>query len=147
MAKEKRPDRNWKEYNEHLVQRGEILLDIESLQSWQGKVHEMNLGKSFGLPPQPDAVLRNTADSLQPPLPLTGGLARGLGKLISIPAPNYGIFSLRLPKLDLDPYQPKEGKEVVIAMDAMGITVTNREEWMRRERNKLRLPRELQVLG
>jgi len=34
MTEEKKPDRNWKEYNEHLVQRGEILLAVESLQGW-----------------------------------------------------------------------------------------------------------------
>lgn len=26
MTREKKPDRDWKEYNEHLVQRGEILM-------------------------------------------------------------------------------------------------------------------------
>ena len=45
MTEERKPDRDWKEYNEHLVQRGEILLDVESLQGWQGEPQEMNLGK------------------------------------------------------------------------------------------------------
>jgi len=30
MAKRKGSERNWREYNEHLVKRGEILLDLES---------------------------------------------------------------------------------------------------------------------
>lgn len=35
MVREK-PDRDWKEYNERLVQWGEILLAVESLAGWQG---------------------------------------------------------------------------------------------------------------
>jgi hypothetical protein len=46
MAKGGKPDRDWKEYNEHLVQRGEILLDVESLQGWQEELEETNLGKN-----------------------------------------------------------------------------------------------------
>ncbi len=38
--------RNWKEYNEHLVQQGEILLNVENLQEWREELQEMNLGKN-----------------------------------------------------------------------------------------------------
>jgi hypothetical protein len=46
MTEGKKPDRDWKEYNEHLVQRGEILLAVESLQGWQEELQEMNRGKN-----------------------------------------------------------------------------------------------------
>jgi len=65
------------------------------------------------------------------------GFARRLGKLISIPTPDYSILSLRIPKLELNPalgYKQKEGEEVVIAIDGTGIKVTNRGEWMRKKR-------------
>jgi hypothetical protein len=42
---------------------------------------------------------------------------------------------LRIPKLELGPdlgYEPREGEEVVIAVDGTGIKVTNRGEWMRK---------------
>jgi len=42
MTEERKPDRDWKGYNEHLVQRGEILLDVESLQGWREELQEMN---------------------------------------------------------------------------------------------------------
>ena len=38
-------DRNWKEYNEALVRRGEILLDMESLDNWSKELKIMNRGK------------------------------------------------------------------------------------------------------
>jgi hypothetical protein len=46
MLKRKKPDRDWKEYNEHLVQRGEILLAVESLFGWQEELQEMNQKKN-----------------------------------------------------------------------------------------------------
>jgi len=58
-----------------------------------------------------------------------------LGKLISIPAPDYSTLSLRIPKLELDlGYEIREGEEVVIAVDSTGMKVTNRGEWMRKKR-------------
>ena len=78
MIEREKPDRDWKEYNEQLVQRGEILLAVESLSGWQ---------EELGLALDPD-----------------------LG------------------------YVPREGEEVVIAVDGTGIKVTNRGEWMRKKR-------------
>jgi hypothetical protein len=46
MTERKKPDRDWKEYNEHLVQRGKILLAVESLSGWQEELREMNQGKN-----------------------------------------------------------------------------------------------------
>jgi len=46
LAEEKRPDRNRKGYNEHLVQRGEILPDVESLQGWQEELFEITRGRT-----------------------------------------------------------------------------------------------------
>jgi hypothetical protein len=46
MTGEKKPDLDWKEYNEHFVQRGEILLAVESLQGWQEELQEMNRGRN-----------------------------------------------------------------------------------------------------
>ena len=140
MTKEKKPDRNWKEYNEHLVQRGEILLAVESLSGWQEELEEMNLGKNgrpFSYPHSLMLFLGTLRVVFSLPYRQLEGLARGLGKLISIPAPDYSTLSLRLPKLNLDPdlgYVPREGEEVVIAVDGTGIKVTNRGEWMRKKR-------------
>ena len=40
------PDRNWKGYNEALVRRGEILLDMDFIDSWPGELARMNEGKA-----------------------------------------------------------------------------------------------------
>lgn len=39
------PDRNWKECNEALVRRGEVLLDMDFIDSWADELAGMNDGK------------------------------------------------------------------------------------------------------
>ncbi len=138
LGKETGTNRDWKEYNEHLVQRGEILLDVESLQGWQEELEEMNLGKNgrpFRYPHSLMLFLGTLRVVFSLPYRQLEGFARRLGKLISIPAPDYSTLSLRIPKLDLPPiYEPKEGEAIVIAIDSTGIKVTNRGEWMRKKR-------------
>jgi len=38
-------DRGWKEYNDALVRRGEILLDLSFLANWSKELKAMNEGK------------------------------------------------------------------------------------------------------
>ncbi len=44
MEKEKRK-RNWREYNEALVRRGELLLNTDFLSGWKSELRNMNEGK------------------------------------------------------------------------------------------------------
>ena len=60
MSEAKKPKRNWPKYNEALVQRGEILLSLESLKGWPQELLQMNRGKNgcpLQLPPPPHPVL------------------------------------------------------------------------------------------
>jgi len=47
MREEKSPDRNWKEYNEKLVQKGGYFLAVGSLEGWKEELKEMNFNE-FG---------------------------------------------------------------------------------------------------
>jgi hypothetical protein len=140
MTREKRVETDWREHNERPVQRGEILLAVEGLQGWQEELQEMNQGKNrrpFRYPRSLILFLGTLRVVFSLPYRQLEGLARGLGRLISIPAPDYSTLSLRISKLELDPdlgYEPREGEEVVIAVDGTGIKVANRAEWMRKER-------------
>jgi hypothetical protein len=121
MSEPKKPKRNWPKYNEHLVQRGEILLSLNCLKGWQQELEEMNQGKNgrpFGYPHRLILFLGTLRVVFHLPYRQLEGLARGLKKLVGIPAPDYSTLSLRLPKLDLDPgYEPK-GEPIVIAVDS-----------------------------
>lgn len=37
--------RNWKEYNQELVRRGELLIGFDFLENWSRELQEMNKGK------------------------------------------------------------------------------------------------------
>lgn len=50
--------RNWKEYNEALVRRGEILLDTDFLSSWQEELGKMNDGKEGARYRYPDSFVK-----------------------------------------------------------------------------------------
>ena len=36
---------NWKNYNESLVKRGEVLLDFDVIDNWDSELEKMNKGK------------------------------------------------------------------------------------------------------
>jgi hypothetical protein len=46
-SQEKKSERkvNWREYNESLVRRGELLFDTDFLSNWRAGLKEMNKGK------------------------------------------------------------------------------------------------------
>ena len=46
MTREKRVERDPREYNEHLVQQREILLAVENLQGWQEELRDVNRGRN-----------------------------------------------------------------------------------------------------
>jgi len=47
--KKYRHKRNWVNYNEHLVKRGELYLSLDFLQSWDEEIHKMNTGKRWDM--------------------------------------------------------------------------------------------------
>jgi len=50
--------RNWKEYNESLVRRGEVLLDFDVMDEWKGALKNMNAEKRGRPFHYPEAYVR-----------------------------------------------------------------------------------------
>ena len=48
MSTSKKYPRNWNEYNDKLVKRGEMILDLEFLGNWNGEIEKMKNGKVGG---------------------------------------------------------------------------------------------------
>jgi hypothetical protein len=97
MTREKGFERDWREYNEHLVQRREILPDVESLQGWQEELFKMNQGKNgrpFRHPHSLMSFLGTLRVVFSLPYRQLEGLARGLGK-----DDRYPHFRLQYPKV------------------------------------------------
>lgn len=132
--------RNWREYNERLVKRGEMYLSLDFLESWEKDVDGLNSGKVGAPFEYPESLmtflgfihvmLRVNYRSLE-------GFVRGLRKFVGkMKVPDYSTICRRVNALKLEITETlldHEGEEVVISLDGSGIKVSNRGEWIRRK--------------
>jgi len=129
--------RNWPEYNEDLVKRGEIYLTFDFLESWERDLEELNRGKrgrKFAYPWSFIELLMMIHVIFRLPYRQLEGFLRELSELIpEIKPTDYTNIwrrgtqlKLSLPETILASDEP-----VVIAVDSTGIKVTNRGEWVR----------------
>jgi hypothetical protein len=90
--------RNWKEYNEKLVRRGEILLDLDFMRSWNKELEEMNkdkLGRSYEYPASYIRFLSMIYCLFQFPYRQLEGFARALSRYNGIRPLNYSTIHER----------------------------------------------------
>jgi len=130
---------DWREYNEKLVRRGELLLDLGFLRTWSRDLEDLNKGKTGRPYDYPDSfflflgvlhVLFNL------PFRQTEGFVRALARLVpGLRKPDHATIHRRVLRLSLDLAESlRSSKEpVVIAVDASGVKVTNRGEWIMEE--------------
>ena len=128
-------DRDWKEYNDALVRRGEILLDLSFLSSWSKELKAMNKGKEGARFRYPESFIRLLAiiHAYLLPFRQLEGFTRALTEHVDgLKAPDYTTIWWRVKrmKLDLDP-DVRHDEDVTIAIDSSGIKVSNRGEWIR----------------
>ena len=129
--------RNWKEYNEELVRRGELYLSLEFLENWHAELVKMNAGKRgrpFSYPEQFVKFMAFVHLIFYMPYRQMEGFLRKLSDLVSQDlAADYSTLSKRIAKMKIKlPESISQKKEdVIIAVDASGVKVTNRGEWMR----------------
>ena len=133
--------RNWKNYNESLVRRGEILLDFDVIDNWDSELSEMNKnkeGRKFVYPDSFIKLLGYMRAYFHLPYRQTEGVVRehAFNTLPSIP--DYSNISRRINRLDIkisldgaDKSDLHNDDNFVIAIDSTGIKVTNRGEWIR----------------
>ena len=133
--------RNWKNYNESLVKRGEILLDFDVIDNWNTELIEMNKnkeGRKFVYPDSFIKLLGYIRAYFHLPYRQTEGVVRehAFNTLPSIP--DYSNISRRINRLDIkisldgaDKSDLHNDDNFVIAIDSTGIKVTNRGEWIR----------------
>ena len=96
--------RNWKNYNESLVRRGEILLDFDVIDNWDSELSEMNKnkeGRKFVYPHSFIKLLGYMRAYFHLPYRQTEGVRRehAFNTLPSIP--DYSNISRRINRLDI----------------------------------------------
>lgn len=126
--------RNWGEYNERLVKRGEFYLSPDFLKSWDDELKEMNEGK-VGRPYEyPESYVQFAAlwyEFFHLPYRQLEGALRKLGELLpELKVSDYSRLCRRFKDLEME--IPESTEKVVVAVDSTGIKVTNRGEWMRK---------------
>lgn len=125
--------RDWKEYNERLVRRGELLLSLDFLGSWDEELERMNTrkrGKPFKFP-QSFIVFMAYVHVLFLPYRQMEGFLKGLSRFVpELDVADYSTMCKRIQKMEI-PDIEGEGKDLVIALDSTGVKVSNRGEWMR----------------
>lgn len=129
--------RNWKEYNEELVRRGELYLSLEFLENWDNELDKMNEGKKgapFSYPEQFVTFMAFVYSIFHMPYRQLEGFLRKLSGLVSQDiAADYTTLFKRIAKMNITLPETisEKGDDVMIAVDASGVKVTNRGEWMR----------------
>jgi hypothetical protein len=135
----------WKETDERLIQRGELILDPSLLESHEQELKTMNKGRR-GRP----YLLANTYVKLlsavrylyQMPYRQLEGFTRALHRLVPATPPraDYSGIRKRILRLPVDPYRGlRESNEPVsIAVDSTGISVHKAGGWIERKHGKKR---------
>jgi hypothetical protein len=139
-GKEYVDSRNWKEYNESLVRRGEVLLDLDVLDEWEDELGKMNRpkdGKSGARYRYPEAYMRLLAYLhvlFHLPFRQEEGFVRSLSKYVDgLVAPDWSTIWERTKSLDMTLDGVKTDEPISIVLDSSGIKVTNSGDWMRKK--------------
>ena len=132
--------RNWKEYNESLVRRGEVLLDFDMLDEWQDELRRMNQskeGKSGARYRYPEPFMRLLAYLhvlFHLPFRQEEGFIRSLSKYVDgLEAPDWSTIWERTKSLDMTLDGVRTDQPISIALDSSGIKVSNSGDWMRKK--------------
>jgi len=132
----------WKETDQRLIRRGELIIDTESLKNHRKELKKMNEGR-----PGPRYKLANSYMELlaavrylyQMPYRQLEGFTRTLHRLVpDLPPGDYSGLRKRILHLPVDPYKDlKETDEPVsIAVDSTGIKVQKAGGWIERKHGK-----------
>ena len=127
-------NRDWKQYNEKLVKRGEYYVNPRYLDSWLDEIKELNhrkIGQPFLYPPSMIeflAILRSKGFDLRALQGIMEAFAKRLGPF---PVISFSQIRRRIKQLPLS-FRAKS-KSLVVASDGSGLKVSNRGEWMRQK--------------
>jgi len=132
-------NRNWKEYNEHLVKRGEFYFHPKFLETWISEIKQMNAGK-IGQPYlYPESMIKFLAvlHSKNFDYRALEGFMRSLAIVtgLNFPVIDYSQICRRYNALDVDIKILEEDMEdyFFVGSDGSGEKVSNRGEWIRQK--------------
>ncbi len=134
---------NWRNYNESLVKRGEVLLDFDIIDNWNTELEKMNKekeGRKFVYPDSFVKLLGYMRAYFHLPYRQTEGVVREHASNTLPSIPDYSNISRRINRLDIKisddiTKSNLHDDNFVIAIDSTGIKVSKRGEWIRHKWN------------
>lgn len=129
--------RDWRAVNTSLIKRGEFLVNLDFLYSWNTDLEKMNREKRGGQYEYPNSLIWFAAGlryAMQLRYRQLQGVLTALSKWIPIKSPEFSQLRRRIRKLSIpDALMGVENSNepMVISVDASGLKVLNRGEWMR----------------
>jgi len=130
--------RDWSQYNEALVRRGEINLSPSVIDDWKRELNRANDGKVGEPYHYPESYIRLLAFTrllFHLPYRQTEGFVHFLSKHVDgLKAPDYSTIDRRTNKLgvSLDDSLISSNAPVSIAIDSSGVKVHNGGDWIRK---------------
>jgi len=134
---------NWKNYNESLVKRGQVLLSFDVIDNWDTELEKMNEGKEGRKFVYPDSFIKLLGYMrayFHLPYRQTEGVVRAHATNTVPSIPDYSRICRRINRLNItisddDKSSLQHDDYFVIAIDSTGIKVSNRGEWIRHKWN------------
>jgi hypothetical protein len=134
--------RDWKKYNNALVSRAELFLDLKTLKNWERDLRKMNRNKNGRKFIYPESFFRYLA-LLQTYYRLSCRAAESLLGFLErhipiLKKPDHSTIHRRITKLEFGLGESvKHRKNLVVSIDSSGLKVHNRGEWIR-HKHKIR---------
>ena len=132
----------WKETDERLIRRGELILNLESLKNNRQELENMNKGKRgphYRIADTYVQLLAAIRYLYMMPYRQLEGYTRILHRLVpDLPSADYSGIRKRILRLNIDPYKSlKDTNEpVTIAVDSTGVKVHRAGGWVERKHGK-----------
>ena len=141
-------DKSWHDYNESLIERGRILMDIGFIKSWNKEIRDMNEGK-VGAPFEYSRSYIHFLAFLKIGFKIAyrtvQGIVRGLSDYIRIEEMHFTHIRRRILKIKPSVVNlGNDDKPVTLVVDASGLTVSKKgdyieEKWIREKKEFIKL--------
>jgi hypothetical protein len=131
---------NWRDYNESLVQRGDVTFwfDEDVIDAWEHDNHEPKVGRPFTYSDMAVECLLTLRELFRLPYRQTEGLGRSLVKLmqVDVTIPDYSSLAKRAAKLGILLSVTARRGPIDVVVDSTGLKVFGEGEWKMRKHGK-----------
>jgi hypothetical protein len=145
-------NKSWHDYNECLIERGHILIDVGFIKLWNKEIKKMNNGK-IGAPFEyPDSYIQFLGFlkiGFKIPYRMTQGIVRGLSEYVKIQEMHFTQIRRRILKIRTSSviggeFDLTDGEPVTLIVDASGLTMSKKgdyieEKWKREKKDFIKL--------